>query len=195
MDLQSIALGHLATAPYRQFGCSNWRTNSIVPLLSDSRRANFRSIPKNPQHSWTLDNDPGSHNLQTLCRLPKAKGIEANTKRQSTNRDTACGLVLAAEMGINRLEIPVLNRKTSMSDLPKVAGRAPQKVQLEAGKNYAFCTCGLSDGQPFCNGAHKGTEYRPNVFTAEKDEEMWMCLCKHTDNAPKCDGSHKTLPE
>lgn len=81
-----------------------------------------------------------------------------------------------------------------MSDLPKIAGRAPQRVTLQAGQKYAFCTCGLSENQPFCNGAHKGTGYVPNVFTAEQDQEMAMCLCKRTGNAPRCDGSHNSLP-
>lgn len=81
-----------------------------------------------------------------------------------------------------------------MSDLPAIAGRSPIKVQLEEGKNYAFCTCGLSENQPFCNGAHKGSSFTPFKFTAAATEEIWMCLCKRTGNAPRCDGTHKTLP-
>jgi CDGSH-type Zn-finger protein len=77
--------------------------------------------------------------------------------------------------------------------LPKIAGLSPVKVALTAGQNYAFCTCGLSDSQPFCNGAHKGTGLRPNVFTATQTEEVWMCLCKHTQQPYQCDGSHKPL--
>ncbi len=41
----------------------------------------------------------------------------------------------------------------------KVAGNAPVLIDAEAGKNYAWCTCGLSDNQPFCNGAHKGSDF------------------------------------
>lgn len=82
----------------------------------------------------------------------------------------------------------------SMSELPKVAGRTPAKVSLTAGQKYAYCTCGLSESQPFCNGAHKGTGYSPNVFVAESDEEVMFCMCKQTGNAPRCDGQHKSLP-
>ena len=53
-------------------------------------------------------------------------------------------------------------------DKPKVAATEPKAVELEEGKKYAFCTCGLSDNQPFCNGAHKGTDFTPMVFTAEE---------------------------
>ena len=82
-----------------------------------------------------------------------------------------------------------------MSELPKIAGTTPAKVTLEAGKKYAYCTCGLSDNQPFCNGAHKGSEFSPIVFTAETTEEVKLCRCKLTKNAPRCDGEHRCLPE
>ena len=78
-------------------------------------------------------------------------------------------------------------------DLPKVAAKNPIKVELEEGKKYAWCTCGLSDNQPYCNGAHKGTEFRPLVFTAEETKTAHLCQCKATKNPGFCDGSHKNL--
>ena len=81
-----------------------------------------------------------------------------------------------------------------MSNPPVVAARAPVKVALEAGKSYAFCTCGRSANQPFCNGAHKGTGFAPKLFQAEKTGDAWLCQRKHTGHAPYCDGTHKTLP-
>jgi len=81
-----------------------------------------------------------------------------------------------------------------MSNQPIVAARAPAKVVLEAGKTYAFCTCGHSANQPFCNGAHKGTGFAPKLFQAAKSGDAHLCQCKHTGNAPYCDGTHKTLP-
>ena len=76
-------------------------------------------------------------------------------------------------------------------ELPKRAGDAPIAVELEEGKKYAWCTCGLSDNQPYCNGAHKGTEYKPMVQEAEKTGTHYLCACKATGNGPFCDGSHK----
>jgi len=64
-------------------------------------------------------------------------------------------------------------------------------IELEEGKKYAWCTCGLSESQPFCNGLHKGSGMSPIVFTAEKTETKYFCACKQTKNAPFCDGSHK----
>jgi CDGSH-type Zn-finger protein len=38
---------------------------------------------------------------------------------------------------------------------PIAAKKEPCCVQTEAGKTYAWCTCGLSEKQPFCDGKHK----------------------------------------
>ena len=80
-----------------------------------------------------------------------------------------------------------------MSDRPKIAGRRPVAVELEQGKKYAFCTCGESSNQPFCDGAHSGTSFTPHVFTAEKSGQAHLCMCKRTGNVPFCDGTHATL--
>jgi CDGSH-type Zn-finger protein len=76
---------------------------------------------------------------------------------------------------------------------PKVAGQSPEMVKLESGKTYAWCACGQSENQPWCNGAHKGSSFTPNVFQAEASKPAAMCLCKQTKNPPYCDGSHKSL--
>lgn len=81
-----------------------------------------------------------------------------------------------------------------MSNEPKIAGRQPVAVELEAGKKYAFCACGESANQPFCDGSHKQTSFTPLVFTPEKPGEAHLCMCKRTGNAPYCDGSHQKLP-
>ena len=76
---------------------------------------------------------------------------------------------------------------------PTIAAKNPVKVELEAAKTYYFCSCGQSANQPFCDGSHKGSEFSPKAFTAEKAGPAWLCQCKHTANAPYCDGTHKTL--
>ena len=60
--------------------------------------------------------------------------------------------------------------------------------ELEKGKTYAWCSCGKSDNQPWCNGAHQGSEFKPHIFTAEESKAP-ICICK-TKNPPHCDGSH-----
>jgi len=74
-----------------------------------------------------------------------------------------------------------------------IAAKFPVEVALEAGKDYWFCTCGLSSSQPFCNGAHKGSGFAPKKFTAESSGPAWLCQCKQTANPPFCDGTHKSI--
>ena len=50
---------------------------------------------------------------------------------------------------------------------PEVAQKAPYVVELEPG-NYAWCSCGKSANQPYCDGSHSGTTFRPII---EKIEE------------------------
>lgn len=78
---------------------------------------------------------------------------------------------------------------------PVIADNKPKKVSLEKGKKYFFCACGRSANQPFCDGSHAGTEFRPQPFTAEKDGDAFLCMCKQTGNVPFCDGTHKKFAD
>ncbi len=76
---------------------------------------------------------------------------------------------------------------------PTIAQKAPYSAPVEAGKTYYWCACGKSANQPFCDGSHKGSEFAPLPYAAEKDGTAWFCGCKATKNSPMCDGSHKSL--
>ncbi len=76
---------------------------------------------------------------------------------------------------------------------PKIAGKAPIAVELEKGKRYSWCTCGLSEKQPFCDGAHRGTSFTPLKFEATETKTAHLCTCKASSNPGFCDGSHKSL--
>ena len=78
-----------------------------------------------------------------------------------------------------------------MSD-PVIADKKPSVFEIEPGK-YAWCACGKSSKQPYCDGSHKDTEFTPTMFTIEEKKTVALCQCKHTKNAPYCDGSHKSL--
>ncbi|MEC7217514.1 MAG: CDGSH iron-sulfur domain-containing protein [bacterium] len=66
-------------------------------------------------------------------------------------------------------------------------------MELEQGKKYAWCSCGLSSKQPFCDGSHKQTTFLPKVFTATESKTFYLCGCKRTGESPFCDGTHNSL--
>ena len=74
---------------------------------------------------------------------------------------------------------------------PVIADNKPRQIKLSQGEEYYFCACGRSKKQPFCDGSHAGTTFKPVSFKAEQDGEAYLCACKHTGNAPFCDGTHK----
>jgi CDGSH-type Zn-finger protein len=74
-----------------------------------------------------------------------------------------------------------------------IAQKAPYPVEIEKDKRYAWCRCGLSARQPFCDGTHKTTDLTPYVFTAEETKKVFFCGCKRTGKQPFCDGTHKSL--
>jgi CDGSH-type Zn-finger protein/uncharacterized Fe-S cluster protein YjdI len=76
-----------------------------------------------------------------------------------------------------------------------VAEKAPLIIELEAGKTYAWCSCGLSKNQPWCDGSHLATAMTPKVFTADDSKKAAICMCKQSENAPYCDGSHMDLDD
>jgi len=63
---------------------------------------------------------------------------------------------------------------------PKIVQKRPYAVNVEKGKAYYWCACGLSDNQPFCSGAHKSTSFTPVAFTAEETKKVFLCGCKRT---------------
>ncbi len=80
-----------------------------------------------------------------------------------------------------------------MAEEPVRPQLGPYQVEVEEEKTYAWCRCGRSKTQPFCDGSHKGTQFEPVIFTAEATETVYLCGCKDTGDSPFCDGSHNLL--
>jgi len=75
-------------------------------------------------------------------------------------------------------------------DKPVRASDTPYGIDVEADKNYFWCSCGRSAKQPFCDGSHAGTSFTPLKYTASETRKVFFCGCKATAKSPLCDGSH-----
>ncbi len=76
---------------------------------------------------------------------------------------------------------------------PVIAGRRSIKLDLPPG-NYEWCACGRSQSQPFCDGSHAGTDFRPVSFAVDVRKIYSLCACKRTLTPPFCDHAHRSLP-
>lgn len=75
---------------------------------------------------------------------------------------------------------------------PKIVQKKPYVMEMKRGK-YAFCTCGQSRKDPFCDGSHAGSEFRPQIILLEDDKKAAWCGCKHSSKGAFCDGSHNKI--
>lgn len=64
---------------------------------------------------------------------------------------------------------------------PEIAQKSPYAVEVESGKSYYWCSCGKSKNQPFCDGAHQGSEFTPVVYNAT---EKRPCIFVAVSKAP-----------
>ncbi len=76
----------------------------------------------------------------------------------------------------------------------KNTGVEPLQTTLEKG-TYLYCQCGYSSTQPWCNGSHHGSKFKPMVVEIEKERKASICTCKLTKSPPYCDDSHLSLTE
>ena len=76
---------------------------------------------------------------------------------------------------------------------PEIAQKSPYAVDVEDGKSYYWCSCGKSKNQPFCDGAHQGSNFVPVEYKATESKTVYFCGCKLSDNKPLCDGAHSKI--
>ena len=71
---------------------------------------------------------------------------------------------------------------------------APCLIDEQPGRK-AWCACGESEKQPYCDGAHarKGTGMRPIIVEMTEAKKVAWCGCKQSKNKPYCDGTHSKL--
>lgn len=76
---------------------------------------------------------------------------------------------------------------------PVVAQKSPYAVEVQEGRSYWWCACGLSKKQPFCDGSHKGSGFAPMKYEATASRTVYFCGCKRSEGRPLCDGTHNRL--
>jgi len=62
--------------------------------------------------------------------------------------------------------------------------------RIHRGETYAWCACGLSRNQPFCDGSHKGSDVKPLTYTAGVSYKLVFCGRKISAWAPIYNGTH-----
>ena len=66
-------------------------------------------------------------------------------------------------------------------------------VSLTKGEAYLWCACGMSKNEPFCDGSHHGTKFKPQKFTVKRTGTTRLCNCKKSNGTPFCDDTHLSL--
>ncbi len=68
----------------------------------------------------------------------------------------------------------------------------PYVLEVQPG-TYWWCSCGRSKREPFCDGSHKGSAFRPIKLEITEPRTVALCGCKRTKTPPYCDGTHAEL--
>jgi CDGSH-type Zn-finger protein len=68
----------------------------------------------------------------------------------------------------------------------------PRTVTLLKGQRLMWCSCGLSDDQPYCDSAHVMTDKLPFRYYVPEEGPYKLCMCTHTKTPPFCDGTHES---
>ncbi len=78
------------------------------------------------------------------------------------------------------------------NDKPVIVQKRSLKLVMEPG-TYFWCACGRSANQPFCDGKHKGTIFKPEKVVVEEKQLVKWCMCRHSHEGAICDNKHREL--
>ena len=89
-----------------------------------------------------------------------------------------------------------MNELIPAEGLPRMAECKPAEINVEPGKIYKWCSCGLTAVEPFCDNAHReieGKPFRSIKVIFDKPQVISFCQCKKTKTHPFCDDTHLRL--
>ena len=72
---------------------------------------------------------------------------------------------------------------------PSSTNDGPYVIEVEAGTK-AFCQCGRTGSNPYCDGSHHGCGIEPRIEKFDSARKLVMCGCGRSEKTPFCDGSH-----
>ena len=107
---------------------------------------------------------------------------------QSVNQVLARAAELASSLGERKVLCfsDQTNKRIdlTMSEAKKIGG-GPVRRELEEGKTYAYCTCGESANQPFCDGSLQRDGVSSSDIQSGKEwSPLPLCLQEHWKQAP-----------
>ncbi len=70
----------------------------------------------------------------------------------------------------------------------------PFRAELSAGDLVVWCACGRSQRQPYCDGSHRGTSFKPVRYTVPQSLTVALCCCKATKKPPFRAGGNLPFP-
>lgn len=79
-----------------------------------------------------------------------------------------------------------------MDEKPVITQKGPYVMEVEPG-TYAWCACGRSASQPYCDGSHAGSGFAPIIEKVVEAKKLAWCGCRMSANKPFCDGTHSTV--
>ena len=95
--------------------------------------------------------------------------------------------ILFPKMTVTYFQEQRMRKKEEVPVPPRVE---PYEIaELIPNKTYFWCECDLSNTQPFCDGKHHDSVYKPASFKVNEtnNKDIKLCGCKQTSTKPYCD--------
>jgi CDGSH-type Zn-finger protein len=108
--------------------------------------------------------------------------IKLNAKQRDQNLESLLNpdLLELSNVSLSKFDKRDFKRGLQNDEMPYPVnariGPYEFKNPVEGAKNYYWCACGMSRKQPFCDGSHHGTKFKPIKFRLEqKADSIQLC--------------------